>query len=111
MSAVFYFFYVHEKSLRLAPEAHPEKVMSTLNTTHTELGGHDALRFGTRSIKTEVMPGHPLEGRLSQVNSYEEATFSKEHGCILTSSFVVGRDTMGIEAEFSASSIRYARSY
>lgn len=41
--------------------------MSTLNTTHPELGGHDALRYGTRSIKTEVMPGHPLESRLNQV--------------------------------------------
>lgn len=41
--------------------------MSTLDTTHSELGGHDALRYGTRSIKTEVLPGHPLEGRLNQV--------------------------------------------
>ncbi|GAA5795329.1 proteasome maturation factor UMP1-domain-containing protein [Helicostylum pulchrum] len=51
-------------ALRLAPESHPENVMSTLNTTHPELGGHDALRYGTRSIKTEVLPGHPLENRL-----------------------------------------------
>ncbi|KAG2229304.1 hypothetical protein INT48_005341 [Thamnidium elegans] len=42
-----------KKALRLAPESHPENVMSTLNTTHPELGGHDALRYGTRSIKTE----------------------------------------------------------
>lgn len=41
--------------------------MSTLNTTHPELGGHDALRYGTRSIKTEVLPGHPLENRLDNV--------------------------------------------
>ncbi|KAI9487754.1 MAG: proteasome maturation factor UMP1-domain-containing protein [Benjaminiella poitrasii] len=53
-------------SLRIAPESHPEKVMSTLNTTHAEYGGHDALRYGTRSIKAEVLPGHPLESRLNQ---------------------------------------------
>lgn len=47
--------------------------MSTLNTTHSEFGGHDTIRYGTRSIKTEVMPGHPLENRLNQVKS----SFSK----------------------------------
>ncbi|CAO3642909.1 unnamed protein product [Mucor hiemalis] len=32
-------------SLRLAPEVNPERVKSTLDTTHRELGGHDALRY------------------------------------------------------------------
>ncbi|KAF7721874.1 hypothetical protein EC973_003970 [Apophysomyces ossiformis] len=55
------------QSLRLTPSAHsPENVRSTFDTTHTELGGHDALRYGTRSIKTEVLPGHPLESRLEK---------------------------------------------
>ncbi|KAI8061500.1 proteasome maturation factor UMP1-domain-containing protein [Gilbertella persicaria] len=40
-------------SLRIAPETHTEKVTSTLNTTHAEFGGHDAMRYGTRSIKSE----------------------------------------------------------
>ncbi|KAI8375589.1 proteasome maturation factor UMP1-domain-containing protein [Choanephora cucurbitarum] len=53
-------------ALRIAPETITEKVTSTLNTTHAEFGGHDAMRHGTRSIKTEVLPGHPLENRLSQ---------------------------------------------
>ncbi|RCI02138.1 hypothetical protein CU098_008207 [Rhizopus stolonifer] len=53
-------------SLRIAPETHTEKVTSTLNTTHAEFGGHDAMRYGTRSIKSEVLPGHPLENRLEQ---------------------------------------------
>ncbi|KAG0175616.1 hypothetical protein DFQ30_003366 [Apophysomyces sp. BC1015] len=54
-------------SLRIAPSAHPEEnVRSTFDTTHAELGGHDALRYGTRSIKSEVLPGHPLENRLGQ---------------------------------------------
>ncbi|KAI9252137.1 proteasome maturation factor UMP1-domain-containing protein [Sporodiniella umbellata] len=53
-------------ALRIVPDAYPETVKSTLNTTHTEYGGHDAFRYGTRSIKTEVLPNHPLESRLSQ---------------------------------------------
>ncbi|CAO0795136.1 unnamed protein product [Mucor circinelloides] len=53
-------------ALRIAPESHPEKAISTLSTTHSEFGGHDTLRYGTRSIKTEVLPGHPLESRLNQ---------------------------------------------
>ncbi|CDH58402.1 proteasome maturation factor ump1 [Lichtheimia corymbifera JMRC:FSU:9682] len=54
-------------SFRIAPAVHPENnTKSTIDTTHAELGGHDALRYGTRSIKTEVLPGHPLEQRLDQ---------------------------------------------
>ncbi|CDS12516.1 hypothetical protein LRAMOSA04710 [Lichtheimia ramosa] len=54
-------------SFRIAPAAHPEKnTKSTIDTTHAEFGGHDALRYGTRSIKTEVLAGHPLEQRLDQ---------------------------------------------
>ncbi|KAI9499312.1 proteasome maturation factor UMP1 [Zychaea mexicana] len=41
-----------------------ENNKSTFDTRHSELGGHDALRYGTRSIKSEVMPGHPLQQRL-----------------------------------------------
>ncbi|KAI8879285.1 proteasome maturation factor UMP1 [Backusella circina FSU 941] len=53
-------------SFRIAPDSHTPQVKSTFDTTHAELGGHDALRYGVRSIKTEVMPGHPLENRLNQ---------------------------------------------
>ncbi|KAL1926902.1 hypothetical protein VTP01DRAFT_5232 [Rhizomucor pusillus] len=52
-------------SLRIAPSVRPENnAKSVQDTTHNELGGHDALRYGTRSVKTEVLPGHPLEKRL-----------------------------------------------
>ncbi|KAI7863979.1 proteasome maturation factor UMP1-domain-containing protein [Spinellus fusiger] len=54
-------------SFRIVPSARPDTtVKSTLDTTHAELGGHDALRYGTRSIKSEVTAGHPLEHRLQQ---------------------------------------------
>ncbi|KAI9311328.1 proteasome maturation factor UMP1-domain-containing protein [Dichotomocladium elegans] len=54
-------------SLRIAPSAHPESnTKSTFDTTHAEFGGHDTLRYGTRSIKSEVLPGHPIEERLNQ---------------------------------------------
>ncbi|KAI8985986.1 proteasome maturation factor UMP1-domain-containing protein [Pilobolus umbonatus] len=53
-------------ALRISPETHPNTLVSTLNTTHAEFGGHDTLRYGVRSIKTEVMPSHPLESRLDQ---------------------------------------------
>jgi hypothetical protein len=82
--------------------------MSTLNTSHTELGGHDALRFGTRSIKAEVLPGHPLEARLDQVRAFTCLSIQilTKQTCI-----VVGADTVGVKVEFGASSIWYARSY
>ncbi|ORY89544.1 proteasome maturation factor UMP1-domain-containing protein [Syncephalastrum racemosum] len=52
-------------SLRIAPAVRPENTAkSTLDTSHSELGGHDALRYGTRSIKTEVLPGHPIQSRV-----------------------------------------------
>ncbi|KAI8144722.1 proteasome maturation factor UMP1-domain-containing protein [Fennellomyces sp. T-0311] len=52
-------------SLRIAPSSQPsDNSKSTFDTKHAELGGHDAFRYGTRSIKTEVLPGHPLEQRL-----------------------------------------------
>ncbi|KAL0073591.1 proteasome maturation factor UMP1 [Phycomyces blakesleeanus] len=54
-------------SFRIAPSARPElTTKSTFDTSHSEFGSHDTLRYGTRSIKTEVTPGHPLEHRLSQ---------------------------------------------
>ncbi|CEG73285.1 hypothetical protein RMATCC62417_08696 [Rhizopus microsporus] len=56
-------------SLRIAPDTYHATTKSTLNTTHAEYGGHDAFRFGIRSIKNEVMPKHPLEHRL---NNWEE---------------------------------------
>ncbi|KAG1536446.1 hypothetical protein G6F46_004133 [Rhizopus delemar] len=57
-------------ALRIVPDSYPETVKSTLNTTHSEYGGHDTFRYGTRSIKNEVLPKHPLESRLNQ---WEEA--------------------------------------
>ncbi|KAI8376202.1 proteasome maturation factor UMP1-domain-containing protein [Radiomyces spectabilis] len=54
-------------SFRIAPAALPEtSVKSTYDTTHADFGNHDALRYGTRSIKSEVLPGHPLEHRLNK---------------------------------------------
>ncbi|KAG0740409.1 hypothetical protein G6F57_004555 [Rhizopus arrhizus] len=53
-------------ALRIVPDSYPETVKSTLNTTHSEYGGHDTFRYGTRSIKNEVLPKHPLESRLNQ---------------------------------------------
>ncbi|KAI8987426.1 proteasome maturation factor UMP1-domain-containing protein [Mycotypha africana] len=52
-------------SLRIVPDSHIESV-STSDSSHKEFGVHDTLRNGIRSIKTEVLPGHPLENRLSQ---------------------------------------------
>ncbi|KAI9016004.1 proteasome maturation factor UMP1-domain-containing protein [Hyaloraphidium curvatum] len=30
----------------------------------TDLGVHDALRFGLRTVRSEILPAHPLENRL-----------------------------------------------
>ncbi|GAB5592887.1 hypothetical protein Unana1_07787 [Umbelopsis nana] len=55
-------------SLRIVPATTPDSTInkSTLETSHSEYGGHDALRHGLRSITTEISPGHPLESHLSQ---------------------------------------------
>ncbi|CAO3647820.1 unnamed protein product [Cunninghamella blakesleeana] len=55
-------------SFRLTPSTENKNTVSTLDTTHAELGTHDTLRFGTRSLKTEVLPGHALENKLAEWN-------------------------------------------
>ncbi|KAG2184447.1 hypothetical protein INT43_000356 [Umbelopsis isabellina] len=56
------------QSLRIVPATTPDNAInkSTQETSHSEFGGHDAMRHGLRSITTEVLPGHPLESHLSQ---------------------------------------------
>lgn len=77
--------YTHLKyqALRIVPDSFPENVKSTLNTTHSEYGGHDTFRYGTRSIKNEVLPKHPLESRLHQVKQ----RYKKVEGILISSIF------------------------
>ncbi|ORX58731.1 proteasome maturation factor UMP1 [Hesseltinella vesiculosa] len=53
-------------SLQLTPSSHNDTNVSTFDTSHNEFGVHDTLRHGTRSLKAEVLPGHPLENRLQE---------------------------------------------
>ncbi|ORZ14111.1 proteasome maturation factor UMP1-domain-containing protein [Absidia repens] len=55
-------------SFQLTPSTQSDKNVSTLDTTHTDFGSHDTLRYGTRSHKSEVLPGHALEQRLDEWN-------------------------------------------
>ncbi|KAI8329049.1 proteasome maturation factor UMP1-domain-containing protein [Chlamydoabsidia padenii] len=55
-------------SLQLTPSTQSDRNITTLDTTHADFGTHDTLRYGTRSLKAEVLPGHPLERRLDEWN-------------------------------------------
>lgn len=50
------------------------QTQATLSQT-TELGVHDAMRYGLRTVRSEIMPTHPLENRLKNVRSILDAVF------------------------------------
>lgn len=55
-------------SYRLIPASQPEFQEASVADKANSFGVHDALRYGLRSVKTEVTMGHPLEKHLENVS-------------------------------------------
>jgi hypothetical protein len=55
-----------DPSLAIVPAAN-NSTQVTIADTANKLGLHDAMRYGTRSLASDVAPKHSLELRLNQV--------------------------------------------
>jgi len=73
---MYYTFYKkkwNQDSYRIVPKANEKTVSkSVADTLNKEYGVHDTFRYGPRRLVDEVLPAHPLQARLENVNIYYE---------------------------------------
>ncbi|CAI2179934.1 7005_t:CDS:2 [Funneliformis geosporum] len=52
------------QSLLIAPSSHADHDTKSLTETANSFGVHDTLRYGIRTIESEILEKHPLENRI-----------------------------------------------